>query len=100
MGMQKTLDVEKKLRPGGIVADRYNFDHWEEVFPDDDVKPVSCDSIFANGFETLLFLAKSIAECTERLERMRIVLDYDPQARKMLVTYFRSRDKRDNSEEA
>lgn len=92
--------MNEKIRPGGIVADRHNFDHWEEVFPDDDVKPVLCDSVFSGGFETLIFLAKSLASCSDHNERMRIVLDYDPQARKTLVTYFRAKEKRDNLPEA
>ena len=97
--MEGRNEEGKKLRPEGIITSRTNFDHWNEAFPEDDVKPVLAESVFSNAFETIALMGKPFAEYADANKRLRIVLDYDPQAKKMVVTYFLPKERQSTQEE-
>lgn len=83
---------DKRLQPGGIVTDMENFDFWEERFPEDDVTTESRTSMDGSWFEALVLLADDFAKLKDIEKRVRIVLDYDPHAKKMVITHFHARE--------
>ena len=77
-----------KLRPGGIITNRENIDHWNDRFPDDDVKPCLVESVRGSDFVTALNILQTMAENAQAQKKFRIVLDFDPETEKTVITYF------------
>ena len=74
-------------------------EQWEALFPKDDVEPCLQHSLFSECFEGFVQFAKCFANVVDGEERARIIVDYDPRARKTVFTYFHAKEKQNPEED-
>ena len=78
----------ERVRPIGAPGFGGSAEEGAGSLPNGDMQSFMIESVFTDRFETLLLLAKTFAECAEVGRRMRIIVDYDPQAKKTVITYL------------
>jgi len=83
--------MNERLIPEGIISYK-DFAEWKQLHPNDELVPIAQEVGKNSIFQVVLGNMRYLTDVVNEKNKVRIVLDYDPEAVNWVMTIFTARD--------